>query len=248
MSGGLGKSTSHARATLYDVLRVEVGCSADELRAAYRKRARELHPDLGGVADGGEAMARVNDAWRVLSDPSSRSSYDLTITIAPTRRAGPMADQRMAATINVPQPAPQASRSRRQAWVAGVQAQILRLSRLAGRSATQTLLVRSTRAPRSAYETLVEGIVRSLIEDTEARVRAARAAGAAPLDLGVAATLVGLRSVADRLRREGSIEVTSELLMTAELVDRMWDVLAHELPQQLNVALGGNPRVAASLR
>lgn len=248
MSGVLGEDTSHSQATLYDVLRVDVGCTLDELRSAYRQRARELHPDLGAVADGGQAMALVNDAWRVLSNPADRSSYDLTIAVAAPRTGSPLADQRMASTIKVPQPAPQASRSRRQAWVAGVQAQILRLSRLAGRSATQTLLVRSNKAPRSAYEGLVEGIVRSLIEDTEARVRAARAAGAAPLDLGVAATLVGLRSVADRLRREGSVGVTDELVMTAELVDRMWDVLAHELPQQLNVALGGNPRVAASLR
>ena len=233
--------------TLYDLLHVEPGCSLDQLRVAYRLRARELHPDLGSVDDGGLAMAKVNDAWRVLSDPVARRDYDAQFVVAP----GPApTENRTTASqaVRTPQPAPEANRTRRQAWVAGVQAQIYRLSRLAGRSATQTLLVRSTRAPRPVYEDLVEKIVAFLVKDTEARVRAARAAGAAPLDLGVAATLVGLRSMADSLRREATLGVTGELQMIAELVDRMWDVLAHELPHELTVALGGNPRLAATLR
>lgn len=219
--------------SLYDVLRADPECSLHDLRSAYRQRARELHPDVVATDDGGEAMARVNDAWRVLSNPVTRRDYDASLVID------------VPAT---PQPAPQANRTRRQAWVAGVQAQIFRLSRLAGRSATQTLLVRSTRAPRSTYEGLVEHIVSELTKDTEARVRAARAAGAAPLDLGVAATLIGLRTMAAAVRRQATLGVTVELQMTAELIDRMWDVLAHELPQQLNVALGGNPHAADALR
>ena len=35
--------------------------------------------------------------------------------------------------------------------------------------------------------------------------------------------------------------------MAAELLDRMWDVLAHELPSQLTASLGGNPHVAQAL-
>lgn len=226
--------------TLYDVLCVAPGCSLDELRVAYRQRARELHPDLGPSGDDGWAMAQVNDAWRVLSDPATRSAYDATIVIVESGAAQIWTTPRQTSS--------RATRSRRQAWVAGVQAQIYRLSRLAGRSASQTLLVRSNRAPRATYERLVEVIVAGLVEDTDARVRSARAAGVAPLDLGVAATLVGLRTHADTVRRQASLGITDDLLMTAELIDRMWDVLAHELTQQLNVALGGNPQVAQSLR
>ncbi len=138
-------------------------------------------------------------------------------------------------------------RSRRDAWVAGVQAQIGRLSRLAGRSATQTLLLRNPRGDRADYEAVVDLIVQSLIQDTEARVRAARAAGAAPLDLGVAATLIGIRTLADSVRRQSSLGVGVELMMTAELIDRMWDVLAHELTTTLEVALGSNPHVARAI-
>ena len=192
-------------------------------------------------------MAELNDAWRILSDPDARLAYDRSLARVPTPER-PSAAAASASVPFVPQPAPAAQRSRREAWVLGVQAQILRLSRLAGRSATQTLLVRSNRAPRATYEALVELIVASLTEDTEARVRAARAAGTAPLDLGVAATLVGLRTLADRIRRQSSLGITAELEMTAELVDRMWDVLAHELSKPLTDALGGNPHIANVLR
>jgi hypothetical protein len=131
--------------------------------------------------------------------------------------------------------------------VAGIQAQMARLSRQAGRSATQTLLIRRPRGPRSAYEVVVDWLVVELTRDAESRVRAARAAGAAPLDLGVAATLVGIRTVADGIRRGAPLGITTETLMAAELLDRMWDVLAHELPVQLTSSLGGNPHVASAL-
>lgn len=221
-------------ATLYELLGVSTTCDLATLRAAYRAKARELHPD---VAAGGTetAMIAVNDAWQVLSDPRRRAEYDQSLaTVAPP---APVA----------PQPPPAATGSRRQAWVAGVQAQVIRLSRLAGRSSVQTLLLRGPRAERAVYDAIVEEIVGGLARETEARVRAARAAGAAPLDLGVASTLVGIRALADSVRRQSSLGVTPELAMTAELLDRMWDVLAHELPSQLTASLGGNPHVAQAL-
>ncbi len=218
--------------TLYDLLGVSPTCTFEELRAAYRSKARENHPDTSSRPDAARFMAAVNEAWRILSDPDRRKDYDASMGVS--------------VVVTVPPP-PQARRSRRHAWVAGVQAQIVRLSRLAGRSAVQTLLLRGPRAPRPVYDAIVDGIVGGLAQDTEARVRAARAAGAAPLDLGVAATLVGIRTMGDRLRREASLGITDELVMTAELLDRMWDVLAHELPHALNDALGGNPQLARSL-
>ncbi len=217
----------------YELLGVDPGCSFDELRSAYRRLARERHPDvIGDRTPGGGSMAEVNEAWRVLSDERLRRTYDATV------RTGP---------VVAPQPPPQATRSRRQAWVAGMQAQMARLSRQAGRSATQTLLIRAPRGTRAAYEVVVDGLVVQLTTDVESRVRAARAAGAAPLDLGVAATLVGIRSAADGLRRQVPLGIDTEALMAAELLDRMWDVLAHELPSQLTGSLGGNPNVAAAL-
>lgn len=222
--------------THYEVLGVSPDCSFEELRTAYRRMAREHHPDVaegGAGRAGGGSMAAVNEAWRILSDTSLRRHYDVTV-----RRPIP---------IVMPQARPRPPGARRQAWVAGVQAQMARLSRQAGRSATQTLLIRHPRRPRADYEAVVERLVGSLVADAESRVRAARAAGAAPLDLGVAATLVGIRSVADGMRRQAPLGVDVETLMAAELLDRMWDVLAHELPSQLTASLGGNPHVAQAL-
>jgi curved DNA-binding protein CbpA len=225
--------------TLYEVLGVEPKVSPEDLRAAYRAKARQSHPDLTQKPDSGHSMARVNDAWRILSDSDQRRLYDQTLRlknpdVQPTE-------------IFSPQPPPASASSRRNAWVAGVRAQIGRLASLAGRSATQTLLLHRPRATREIYDRLTDTLVTELMRDTEPRVRAARAAGTAPLDLGVAATLVGVRSLADQVRRDASHSVTPELMMTAELLDRMWDILAHELPSQLTTALGGNPAVASSL-
>ena len=122
-----------------------------------------------------------------------------------------------------------------------------RLARQAGRSATQTLLIRIPRAPRADYEVVVDRLVVALSADPESRARAARAAGVAPLDLAVGATLVGVRSVADSLRRGAQSGLDDETMMAAELLDRMWDVLAPELPVQLTASLGGNPQVAQAL-
>jgi hypothetical protein len=47
--------------------------SADDIKSAYRTAAKRAHPDAGGSA---EAMERVNEAHRVLSDPADRRQYD----------------------------------------------------------------------------------------------------------------------------------------------------------------------------
>lgn len=60
-------------ADYYEQLGVEPSASAAELRRAYRRRAREAHPDLAG-SDAG--MTRLNEAYAVLSDPGRRRAYD----------------------------------------------------------------------------------------------------------------------------------------------------------------------------
>lgn len=229
-----GAVTTTERTSLYDVLAVSPTCTPDELRQAYRRRARQLHPDVTGRRDTGRRMAELNAAWKVLSDPEARLRYDEALRLPDP-------------TPSTPQPPPQASAWRRRAWVAGIQSQIVHLSRMAGHAATQTLLIREPRAPRHDYDALVEVIVAGLLEDTEPRLRAARAAGAAPLDLGVAAVLLGIRTLADRTRRQATLGITTEALMTAELLDRMWDILAHEVPSTLAAGLGGNPHLARQL-
>lgn len=66
--------------THYTVLGVGAGASQESIREAYRRLAREFHPDrVGGSAAGGEKMPAINEAYRVLSDPARRAVYDATL-------------------------------------------------------------------------------------------------------------------------------------------------------------------------
>lgn len=63
--------------SLYDELQVTRGASPDELKAAWRRLAREHHPDRNPDDPGAaERLARINAAYAVLSDPERRRAYD----------------------------------------------------------------------------------------------------------------------------------------------------------------------------
>src|SRR3954452_889809 len=66
--------------TYYDVLQVERKASPERVRAAYRKLAHKYHPDkMPGNANACRAMAAINAAYEVLSDPQRRAEHDLWI-------------------------------------------------------------------------------------------------------------------------------------------------------------------------
>ncbi|MET9318372.1 J domain-containing protein [Kribbella sp. NPDC003505] len=72
----------------YEVLNVERTASTAEIKSAYRKLVRQVHPDQGGNA----ALFRlVQDAWNTLSDPAKRAAYDrgLDRPAEPLRSPGP---------------------------------------------------------------------------------------------------------------------------------------------------------------
>jgi DnaJ-like protein len=59
----------------YAVLGVPRSASREEIARAYRTLAKRLHPDAGPDA-ASVAMSRVNEAWRILSDPVRRRGWD----------------------------------------------------------------------------------------------------------------------------------------------------------------------------
>ncbi|RDB62328.1 molecular chaperone DnaJ [Gordonibacter sp. 28C] len=61
---------------LYEVLGVSKNATEDEIKKAFRRRARELHPDVNKAADAEDQFKELNEAYDVLSDPGKRAQYD----------------------------------------------------------------------------------------------------------------------------------------------------------------------------
>src|SRR5205807_9136543 len=61
----------------YKTLGVERSASADDIRKAFRKLARQYHPDVAkNKAQAEERFKEINEAYEVLGDPEKRSKYD----------------------------------------------------------------------------------------------------------------------------------------------------------------------------
>jgi curved DNA-binding protein CbpA len=82
----------------YDTLGVPPDAGADEIKTAFRRKASEHHPDKGGDD---KAMAEVNRAYAVLSDPARRQQYDTTGDDAEEDRAKLVANIVMSAFAQV---------------------------------------------------------------------------------------------------------------------------------------------------
>jgi curved DNA-binding protein CbpA len=71
------------RRTFYEILEIEPLASSDQIRAAFRRLARERHPDRfqGAVRAAAELeFQAITEAYNVLSDPNQRRQYDQAVT------------------------------------------------------------------------------------------------------------------------------------------------------------------------
>ncbi|MBR5259522.1 MAG: molecular chaperone DnaJ [Eggerthellaceae bacterium] len=66
---------------LYEVIGVSRDASDAEIKKAFRKKARELHPDVNKAPEAEDQFKELNEAYDVLSDPQKRAQYDRFGTI-----------------------------------------------------------------------------------------------------------------------------------------------------------------------
>lgn len=60
----------------YKVLGIARDASTDEVKRAFRERAKRCHPDRAASPRAAETFRAVYEAWRILRDPASRAWYD----------------------------------------------------------------------------------------------------------------------------------------------------------------------------
>ncbi|KAL3514778.1 hypothetical protein ACH5RR_027495 [Cinchona calisaya] len=82
-----------SQTSLYQVLGIPIGATCQEIKSAYRRLARVLHPDVSSHTGGSEETSaadefiRVHKAYTTLSDPQKRAEYDRTLLFRRRRPA-----------------------------------------------------------------------------------------------------------------------------------------------------------------
>ena len=72
---------------LYKILEVSRDASVEEIKAAYRKKAKLFHPDVSESTKASELFAIINEAYEVLTDPQKRYLHDVKLNFADAKKS-----------------------------------------------------------------------------------------------------------------------------------------------------------------
>ena len=85
-------------ADYYALLKIRRDATQDEVKRAYRRLARELHPDVNPDPETQERFKEITQAYEVLSDTDKRRMYDMGVDPFAASTAGRAAARSAAAT------------------------------------------------------------------------------------------------------------------------------------------------------
>lgn len=66
-------------ATYYQILDVDNNATIEQIRRAFRRKAKECHPDISKDSDSKERFQKLNEAHQILTDPNKRRLYDIRL-------------------------------------------------------------------------------------------------------------------------------------------------------------------------
>ena len=65
--------------SLYELLEIPTNASQNEIKAAYRRLAKQYHPDVNKSPEAIARMSEINSAYSILGDPAKRAAYDIRL-------------------------------------------------------------------------------------------------------------------------------------------------------------------------
>lgn len=93
-----GLANIQAATTLYGILGITRGASVDEIKASYRRLARQWHPDVCKEPDAHEHFIKLQQAYELLNNSNTRARYDAGLALEEsikTRTPAPIFGQDM---------------------------------------------------------------------------------------------------------------------------------------------------------
>jgi molecular chaperone DnaJ len=72
----MSQDTMSSKRDYYEVLEIPRSASTDDVRKAYRRLARQYHPDVNASHEAEDKFKEINEAYEVLGDSNRRATYD----------------------------------------------------------------------------------------------------------------------------------------------------------------------------